>query len=443
MRNLIKSDVLEKAKEYNVKFIRLQFTDIFGVFKNIAVTVEELPKALEGKIIFDSSVIDGRVDNKEREICLVPDPTTFVIFPWRPREGGVARLICDIRKLDGTPYESCSRSVLKRVIREAESMNLRMMVGAETEFFLFHPDEQNNPTISTHDTAGFCDLSPVDLGENARRDMVLTLEEMGFEITSSHHEFAPGQHEISLKLDDALTMSDKLVTFRFVVRTIARRHGLHASFMPKPINGLSGSALHIYQSLFHELDNAFYDPAGQNQLSETALYYIGGLIKHTSSFTAITNPIINSYKRLVPGDLSPCYVAWSQESRNTVIKVPAYRGDETRVEMRNPDSACNPYLAIAVMLKTGLEGVKNKILPPPPVTDNLFSLLPVKYRPRGISKLPGNLEEAVRLLKQDKLIRETIGEQLAERYILAKDLEWAEFQGYVHPWEIDKYLSIY
>ncbi len=443
MKNLTKLNVLEKAQEYNVKFIRLQFTDIFGVFKNIAVTVEELPKALEGKIVFDSSVIDGAVSNKEREIHLVPDPASFVIFPWRPREGAVARLICDINNLDGTPYECCSRNVLKRVISEAESIGLRMMVGAETEFFLFHTDEQSNPTISTHDTAGFCDLSPVDLGENARRDMVLTLEEMGFEITSSHHEFAPGQHEISLKYDDALAMCDKLVTFRFVVRTIARRHGLHVSFMPKPINGLSGSALHIYQALFRDLENAFYDPQGKNQLSETALLYIGGLLKHACSFAAITNPIVNSYKRLVSGDLTPCYLAWSQESRNTVIKVPANRGGETRVEMRNPDSACNPYLTIAVMLKAGLEGVKNRILPPPPVTDNLFCLTSEERQARGIFRLPRSLEEAVQLLKQDKLVTETIGEVLTQKYISAKELEWSQFQDYVHPWEIDKYLPVF
>ncbi|PKM47759.1 MAG: type I glutamate--ammonia ligase [Firmicutes bacterium HGW-Firmicutes-8] len=443
MRDLTKKDVLEQAREYNVKFIRLQFTDILGVFKNIAVTVEELPKALEGKIVFDSSVIDGTVGNKEREICLAPDPGSFVIFPWRPREGAVARLICDITNPDGTPYDCCSRSALKRVVNEAGTVGLRMMVGAETEFFLFQTDEQNKPTISTHDTAGFCDLSPVDLGENARRDMVLTLEEMGFKITSSHHEFAPGQHEISLKFDDALTMCDKLVTFRFVVRTIARRHGLHASFMPKPVNGLNGSALHIHQTLFHELDNVFYDPAGPNELSETALHYVAGLLKHARSFACVTNPIVNSFKRLAPGDLSPCYIAWSGESRNTVIKVPANKGDETRVEVRNPDSACNPYLAVAIMLKAGLSGIKDKILPPPPVADNLFSLTPEQRRRRGISKLPPNLGEAVQLLRQDKLVTGVIGEVLAKKYIAAKEIEWSQYQDYVHPWEINKYLPVF
>lgn len=443
MREMTKLEVLEQAREYNVKFIRLQFTDIFGVFKNIAVTVEELPKALDGKIFFDSSVIEGRAGSREQEICLMPDPASFVVFPWRPREGAVARLICDIIKPDGTPYECCSRYVLKRAVREANSMGLHMMVGAETEFFLFHPDEKNKPTIDTHDVAGFCDLSPVDLGENARRDMVLTLEEMGFEISSSHHEFSPGQHEISLKCDDALTMSDKLVTFRFVVRTIARRHGLHASFMPKPVNGLNGSALHIYQSLFSGIDNAFYDPAAENGLSEMALHYIGGLLKHVSSFTAITNPLINSYKRLVPGELSPCFAAWSADSRNTVVKVPSNRGDEIRIEMRNPDPACNPYLASAVMLRAGLNGIKNKVSPPPPVSDSIFSTLPAGLPEKDILRLPMNLDQAIQQFKKGELVIETVGRELADKYIKAKEAEWAQFEAYVHPWETDRYLAIF
>lgn len=443
MRNFTKDDVLEQAQEYNVKFIRLQFTDIFGIFKNIAITVEELPKAMEGRIRFDSSVIDGMVGNREREICLLPDPVSFVIFPWRPREGAVARLICDIVNPDGTPYECCCRSVLKKVISEAEVMDLRMMTGAETEFFLFQTDERNKPTVMTHDIAGYCDLSPVDLGENARRDMVLTLEEMGFEIGSSHHEFAPGQHEISLKSDDALSTADKLVTFRFVVRTIAKRHGLHASFMPKPANDLSGSALHIYQTLFRDLENTFYDPGAAGQLSDVARHYVGGLISHARSFAAVTNPIVNSYKRLVPGDLSPCYVAWSTESRNTIIRVPANRAEETRVELRNPDPACNPYLVIAVLLKAGLDGVKSKIHPSPPVNDNLFALSPPEYRTRNILTMPQNLEKAIDLFKQDALVIQTIGQELADKYITAKQLEWQRFQSHVHSWELEEYLPLF
>ena len=443
MNSLTKLDVLEQAQEYNVKFIRLQFTDIFGVFKNIAVTVEELPKALEGRIVFDSSVIDGKLDNKEREICLIPDPASFVIFPWRPREGAVARLICDIANPDGSIYNCCSRSVMKRVVREAAEMGFRMVTGVESEFFLFHTDAGNNPTVATHDTAGFCDLSPVDLGENARRDMVLTLEEMGFEISSSHHEFAPGQHEISLKSDDAFTMADKLVTFKFVVRTIASRHGLHASFMPKPLNGLNGSALHIYQSLHRNLDNAFYDQAEDHQLSQTARHYLAGLLKHAGSFAAITNPIVNSYKRLVPGDFSPCFIAWSQENRNTIAKVLLNTQYEPKIEMRNPDFACNPYLAISVMLKAGLEGLKTKMAAPAPVANNLFGYGAGELQEQGIGIMPRNLNAAVQLLKKDALIIDTLGPALAEKYIAAKEEEWARYEGHVHQWEVDQYLSVY
>ncbi len=443
MTALTKYDILAQAEEHNVKFIRLQFTDVFGVFKNIAVTVEELNKALDGELFFDSSVIDGAVSNREKDIYLKPDPNTFVIFPWRPREGAVARLICDIGKPDGTAYECCSRQVLKKALAEADSMGLQMMVGAETEFFLFHKDERNNPTTLTHDTAGFCDLSPVDLGENARRDMVLILEEMGYEISSSHHEFAPGQHEICLKDDDALIMADKLVTFRFVVRTIANRHGLHASFMPKPVNGLSGSGLHINQLLRQNTDNAFFAPQGERQLSETALFYVGGLLKHARAYAAITNPLVNSYKRLIAGDCSPCYVAWAHESRNTMIKIPVTRGDKTRVEMRNPDSACNPYLALAVMLRAGLDGIRNRISPPMPLTDNPFRLSPAECLERGIYRLPANLGEAIQLIKQDELMTATLGSALAEKYVLAKEAEWAEFEKHVHQWENEKYLSVY
>ena len=366
-----------------------------------------------------------------------------MIFPWRPREGAVARLICDVVNPDGSPYECCSRSVLKRVVAEIESEGYRPMVGAESEFYLFHVDEKDKPTTAAHDFAGFCDVSPIDLGENARRDMVLTLEEMGIEISSSHHEFAPGQNEISLKSDDALTMSDKLVTFRFVARTIARRHGLYASFMPKPVNKYNGSALHIYQAFFREFDNVFYDPEGETLLSETVLYYIGGLIRHAHSFAAITNPIINSYKRLVPGAISPGYVAWSSESRNAVVRIHSERGDDTMVEMSNPDSACNPYLAIAVMLKAGLEGVKNKTVPPAAVSDNLYCLTPQERMERGIYQMPRNLFEAVQLMKQDRLVTETVGEILAQKYIEAKETEWAGFESHVHQWELDKYLPIY
>lgn len=443
MRDLTKLEVLELAQEKNVKFIRLQFTDILGALKNIAVTVEELPKALEGRIFFDSSVIDGIFGSRKKEICLLPDPSSFVIFPWRPREGAVARLICDVVNHDGTTYEGCPRNVLKKVAAEAGEMGFRLQVGADAEFFLFQTDEKNYPTLRVHDAAGFCDLSPADLGENARRDMVLTLEEMGIEISSSHHESAPGQHEISLKSCDALQMADNLVTFRFVVRTIARRHGLHASFMPRPINGLNGSGLNIYQALYRDLDNAFFDPAREDSLSETALQYIGGLIRHARSFSCITNPIINSYKRLIPAEFSPCFIAWSKENRNTALRVPMHRENDTGVEMRSPDPAANPYLIIAVMLKAGLDGIRNRIMPPRPVDGDLLTFSADKLARHNVLRFPRSLHEAIGLLPKDKVVLEAIGGYLAERYISAKNFEWSRFENHVHNWEVEEYLTQY
>ncbi|HHW43581.1 MAG TPA: glutamine synthetase, partial [Desulfotomaculum sp.] len=363
MPTLTGEDVLHKAREYNVKFIRLQFTDIFGVFKNIAITVEELPRALEGRVMFDGSVIEGFVRNRESDIYLLPDPSTFVIFPWRPREGAVARLICDILAPQGEPYGACSRAVLKRALARAGRMGLEFRVGAQVEFFLFHTDAQGKPTVVTHDRAGFCDLTPVDLGENARRDMVLTLEEMGFNVSSSHHEIAPGQHEIFLKEDDALAVADTMATFKFVVRTIAQRHGLHASFMPRPLAGCNGSGMHLHQFLWRDGQNAFYDPAGEHGLSELAYRYIAGLIAHAGGLTAIANPLVNSYKRLLPTDLAPVLAAWSEENRSTMIRVPAQREGGTRVVLRSPDPTANPYLVLAVSLAAGLDGIGRGLMP--------------------------------------------------------------------------------
>ncbi|KKM10190.1 glutamine synthetase [Clostridiales bacterium PH28_bin88] len=438
-----KEDVLAKAREFHVKFLRLQFTDIFGVLKNIAVTVEDLEKALAGEMIFDSSVVEGQVRNRERDIVLKPDPTTFVIFPWRPREGAVARLICDVNNPDGTPYPGCPRNVLKQVLAETAGMGLTVRVGSEAEFYLFHTDEKGNPTTDTHDRAGFCDLTPVDLGENARRDMVLTLEEMGFEIGSSHHELGPGQHEIVLKHDHALATADKVITFKFVVRTIAQRHGLYASFMPKPIWGMPGSALHWHISLFRNGTNALYHPERPQGLSQEAMSFIAGILNHARANTAITNPIVNSYKRLVPSDLAPAYVAWSEHNRNSVIRVPAHRGQETRVEVRNPDPTCNPYLALAVMIKSGLEGIVQGSTPPAPVTDNIFQMDDGRREALQVACLPRHLHEALQELAGDHLVRSTLGEYIYQRFSEAKEEEWERYQNTVHPWELREYLSTF
>lgn len=443
MPKMTKQDVLRRVEELNVKFIRLQFTDILGIIKNVAIPVEQLEKALDGQLMFDGSSIEGFVRIEESDMLLRPDPNTFAIFPWKPRDVATARLICDVYNPDGTPFEGCPRNTLKRVIAEAQKMGFTMNVGPEPEFFLFARDPEGKATTRTHDQAGYFDLSPVDLGEHARRDMVLALEEMGFEIEASHHEVAPGQHEIDFKYADALTTADNIATFRFVVRTIALQHGLHATFMPKPIFGINGSGMHCHQSLFRGDENAFYDPAGEYELSEVALYYLGGIMRHVRGFTAITNPLVNSYKRLVPGYEAPVYIAWSERNRSPLIRVPARRGRGTRLEVRSPDPSCNPYLALAVMLKAGLDGIKNRIMPPPPVNRNIYTMTPQERLEMGIDSLPGSLAEAVDELEKDEVIAEALGDHIFNHFIRAKRIEWDVYRTQVHEWEIEQYLTTF
>lgn len=443
MPQLTKEDVLKKAEDMGVEFIRLQFTDILGVLKNVAITADQLEKALDGELMFDGSSIDGFVRIEESDMYLRPDPNTFTVFPWRPTDGAVARLICDVYNPDGTPFAGCPRVNLRRVLQEAAAAGYTMNVGPECEFFLFHTTEDGRPTLSTHDQAGYFDLSPVDRGENARRDIALTLESMGYEIEASHHEVAPGQHEIDFKYADALTTADNIVTFKFVVRTIAQRHGLHATFMPKPIFGINGSGMHTNQSLFRGDENAFYDPAGELQLSQEAYYYIGGLLRHAQAMAAVTNPTVNSYKRLVPGYEAPVYLAWSARNRSPLIRIPAKRGLSTRVEFRNPDPACNPYLAIAVMLKAGLDGIARKIAPPPRVDRNIYEMTAPERAELSIDSLPGSLAEALDLLAGDEVLQDALGPHIYHRFMEAKRIEWDRYRTQVHPWEIEEYLTKY
>lgn len=440
---LTNDDVRGLAKEYGVKFVRLQFTDIFGVLKNVSITVEQLDKALNNELMFDGSSIEGFVRIEESDMYLRPDPSTFVVFPWKPKDGAVARLICDIYNTDGTPFIGDPRHILRSAIDEATSMGYTMNVGPEAEFFLFHVDEEGKPTTITHDQAGYFDLTPVDFGENARRDMVLTLEQMGFEIEASHHEVAPGQHEIDFKYSDALDIADKVVTFKFVVRTIAQRHGLHATFMPKPIFGIAGSGMHLNQSLMKNGQNAFFQPDSPNMLSQDCLHYIGGLLKHIPAITAIINPTVNSYKRLVSGYEAPVYIAWSYRNRSPLIRVPAKRDQSTRIELRSPDPSCNPYLALAVCLRAGLDGIKNRIEPPASCDRNIYELTPEERRELRVDTLPENLQEAMRYLEQDEVIKEALGPHLLNRYIEAKKIEWDAYRMHVHPWELQNYLNKY
>jgi len=435
---LTREDVLQKVREERVKFLRLQFTDTFGSLKNTAVTSEDLELAMKGRISFDSSVVDGVVSNHEQSILLRPDLSTFVVFPWRPREGAVARLICNVDNPDGTSYAGCSRSVLKRVLDEAA----QFWVGTKVEFYLFHTDSKGNPTTETHDRAGFCDLTPLDLGENARRDMVLTLEEMGFNIGSSNHEAGPGQHQIALKPDRVLDTADRLVTLKFIVRTIAQRHGLYASFMPKPLNGMPGSALHLHLLLRRRGSDPFLNSDQYEETSQEIGHLMGGILAHARANTAITNPLINSYKRMIPGELTaPAYVAWSEDSRNSLLRLVAYPGQEIWMEVRNPDPACNPYLALALILKAGLEGIRQKIPQPPPLVQEFFQIKDNQFQVGRFACLPRTLEEALRELASDQLARATLGEYIYRRFARIKGEEWERFLSVVHSWELKEYLS--
>ena len=436
-------DVLKMVQENDVKFVRLQFTDVFGILKNVAITAKQLPNVLENGAMFDGSSIDGFVRIEESDMLLRPDTDTFEIYPWRPQQGKVARLICDVYTTDGEPYMGCPRNVLKKVLAEAADMGFTMNVGPEAEFFLFYTDEDGNPTTITHDDGGYFDLAPIDKGEDARRDICLTLEEMGYEIEASHHEVAEGQHEVDFKYADALTVADNIMTFKVVVKSIAQRHGLYATFMPKPIFGINGSGMHCNQSLSTKDGNAFYDEKDEMQLSKTAYNYIAGIIKNMKSIAAITNPTVNSYKRLVPGYEAPCYIAWSGKNRSPLIRIPASRGAGTRVEVRCPDPTTNPYLAIALLLAAGLDGIKNDLTPPAPVNKNIFAMSDEEMADLGVSSLPGNLHDALQEFKASDLVKETLGQHIFDVYYEFKTKEWDSYRTAVHPWEIEQYLTKY
>jgi glutamine synthetase len=444
MAKFTREDIKRLAAEENVKFIRLQFTDILGTIKNVEIPVSQLEKALDNKMMFDGSSIEGFVRIEESDMYLYPDLNTWVVFPWTAEKGKVARLICDIYTPEGEPFEGDPRNNLRRVLKEMEELGFtNFNLGPEPEFFLFKLDQQGEPTLELNDQGGYFDFAPTDLGENCRRDIVLELEEMGFEIEASHHEVAPGQHEIDFKYADALTACDQIQTFKLVVKTIARKHGLHATFMPKPLYGVNGSGMHMNLSLFTNGVNSFYEPTGDLEMSETARQFIAGILKHAPNFTAVTNPTVNSYKRLVPGYEAPCYVAWSARNRSPLIRIPASRGLSTRVEVRSVDPAANPYLAMAVLLKAGLDGIKNKLTPPAPVDRNIYVMSKEERIEEGIIDLPATLVQALDQLKSDEVIVAGLGEHIFEHFIEAKEIEWDMFRTVVHPWEREQYMSMY
>ena len=442
MNNYTKADILKIAKEKEVRFVRLQFTDILGSIKNVAISVSQLEKALDNQCMFDGSSIEGFVRIEESDMKLHPDYNSFALFPWR-ENNSVARLICDVYKPDGTPFHGSPRQVLKNVLDEAKELGYTFNVGPECEFFLFRNDDQGKPTLQTFDDAGYFDMGPVDPGEDVRRDIVLNLEQMGFEIEASHHECARGQHEIDFKYGDALTTADRVMTFKLAVKTIAHKHGLHATFMPKPIFGIAGSGMHINISMAKDGKNVFCDESDKNGLSSTAYSFIAGIMEHIKGMTAITNPLVNSYKRLVPEFEAPVYIAWSAQNRSPLIRVPAARGQGTRVELRSADPSANPYLALAVTIAAGLDGVKKGLVPPPAVDGNIYAMTDAQRKKHKIEMLPTSLECAITELKKDKLICNTLGEHILEKYVEAKELEWQNYKTRIRQWEIDEYLSKY
>jgi glutamine synthetase len=451
-----KEEILETARRLGIRFMRLQFTDILGVNKNVEVPYHQFEKALDGEIAFDGSSIEGFVRIEESDMVLRPDLATFRVFPFSGTNGStnggtdlgngstdrVARLICDIHHPDGSPFEGCPRLALKRVTEEAKAMGFTMMAGPEAEFFLFQRGK-DGPTTESHDAGSYFDLTPVDRGEDARRDIVNALEAMGFEVEAAHHEVAPAQHEIDFKYADALTTADNIATFRFIVRHVALEHGLHATFMPKPVFGINGSGMHTHQSLFRGEKNAFYDPSGEYELSDTGLHYIGGILRHARGFCAITNPLVNSYKRLVPGYEAPTNVAWSMRNRSPLVRVPERRGPSTRIEVRMPDPSANPYLALGAMLKAGLDGIKNEIDPGPPVNKNIYTMSQRERRRLKIDELPGDLREAVDALEKDKVIQDAFTPHILNHFMEAKRAEWHDYIAQVHEWELSRYLSVY
>lgn len=441
---LTKQDIFDLVEEEDVRFIRLQFTDMLGTMRNLAITTSRLEDALDNLCMFDGSSIMGFVGVEESDLYLHPDFDTFEIFPWRPHQGKVARLICDVYKPDGTRLESDPRYILQTVVKEAEEMGYKFNVGPECEFFLFNTDERGNPTTEPHDNAGYFDLAPLDNGENCRREICLTLEDMGYKIEASHHEMAPGQHEITFRYDDALKTADRIVTFRTVVKTIAKRNGLHATFMPKPIAGVSGSGMHLTMSLEKDGKNVFYNENDPSKLSDTAHKFTAGLLKYTPDMACFTNPTVNSYKRFIPGYEAPCYISWSESNRSLLVRVPSSKkpGD-ARIELRLPDPTANPYLALAACLKAGLKGIKDNETLPPSIDVNIYNLSDKEREALGVKSLPISLNEAIKIARKSEFISELLGDKFASSYFEAKEEEYGEYRRTINQWEIEKYLIAY
>lgn len=435
-----KRDLLQLCDAERIRFLRLQFTDVNGCNKNVEVPERQFEKALDGKIMFDGSSIAGFVRIEESDMLLKPDLKTFLIFPWDDQRGRVARVICDIANPDGSPFEGCPRTALRRMTEKVSDVGCVAMLGPEAEFFLFQRNADGSPSTMTHDRGAYFDLAPIDKGEDCRRAIVNALEQMGFECEAAHHECGAGQHEIDFKYDEAVATADKIATFKFVVRKVALDFNLHATFMPKPIKGIAGSGMHTHISLFRDGRNVFDDPKSDDGLSDMAHWFIGGLLKHAKGMCAVTNPTVNSYKRLVPEFEAPTNIVWSLRNRSPLLRIPDQRGNGSRVEVRHPDPSCNPYLAFATMLAAGLDGVNEQRDPGPAINKNIFAMSQREKARLKIEELPADLNEAVAYLKKDPVIREALGGHLYEALVESKAHEWADYIATVHQWELDQYL---
>lgn len=436
-----KEYVLKMVKENNVKFIRLWFTDILGFLKSFAITVEELEGAFSEGMGFDGSSIQGFARIDESDMVAMPDPNTFCILPWRPREHSVARMFCDILEPDGSPYKGDPRWALRRNLKKAADLGYTYYVGPELEYFYF----KNSKGTETLDSGGYFDLTPLDAASDLRRETVLALEDMGIGVEYSHHEVAPSQHEIDLRYADALTMADNAMTYRLTVKEIAMKHDVYATFMPKPLFGQNGSGMHTHQSLFKGDKNAFFDAKDQYQLSAIGKHYIAGILKFAPEICSLLSQWVNSYKRLVPGYEAPVYISWAKRNRSTLVRVPMYKpGKEkaTRIELRCPDPACNPYLVFAVMLAAGLKGIEEKLPLADPIEEDIFEMSEERREKLGIKALPGSLSEALSLTEKSDLVRETLGDHIFEKFIANKRIEWDNYRIHVSQFELDRYLPI-
>ena len=434
-----KEFVLRTARENDVKFIRLWFCDILGALKGFAITVEELEDALEQGVAFDGSSIEGFVRIDESDMVARPDPTTFRILSWRPRQNSVARMFCDIHKPTGDPFEGDPRFVLKRNVRKASNLGFTYYVGPEFEYFYLTGTEDPKAI----DKGGYFDQLSMELGTDLRRETVLTLAEMGIPVKYSHHEAAPGQHEIDLQYTDAITMADNVTTSKLVIKEVASQNNVYATFMPKPLPGVNGSGMHVHQSLFQGDSNSFFDPNNPGELSQIGRLYTAGLLRHAPEITLVTNQWVNSYKRLTPGHEAPMYISWAMKNRSDLIRVPSYRPgrqDSVRIEYRAPDPACNPYLAFSVMLAAGLKGIENEYEVPPPTEENVFDMSEEARAARGIAALPGSLHEAIKLAENSQLLQETLGDHVFRVFLENKKLEWNEFRTQITDYEIKRYL---